>query len=442
MLNSIQLAGLIVISLLLLLQLRFASKRGRPVLWLITLVFFVYFVYSGGIKLDWHIREWSHNFDVSEHYLTVATWLAVLIVIAVRCGYSILQMAKTAGTGHVVVAYNQILVLNLIGFAALALVFYARGGVLAVWSRTASDRVPWGGLVDGLTQMSLVYPLFTYYYIEELTILRLAVCGIILVIYAAFALVSGVSNDHVVRLTPFLLIWLIRHKLNLRRALVVLAVGFALVSALRFSRQLGATVYLGGGLSEAYTEYTDPDNPLNAVNSFGELVVFSKIVEVVDRHTDWQFGRTYLAPLVSLIPGVLLPNKTEMLSWARVDAFMPLYYGYSDALWTSGFYGEAYLNFGLPGLIVVSLVFGWLIRRAEVLLRSGGSVSWLPHWWVGCLLTAALINAIRSDAGSGFMCFVGPIGLAIVFGQVMSLLLPYGPVRALEVARRERAAAA
>lgn len=64
MLNSIQLAGLVVISLLLLFQLRFAAKRDRPVLLVITLACLVYFVYAAGIRLDWYIREWSHNFDV------------------------------------------------------------------------------------------------------------------------------------------------------------------------------------------------------------------------------------------------------------------------------------------------------------------------------------------------------------------------------------------
>jgi len=442
MLNSIQLAGLVVISLLLLLQLRFASKRGRPVLWLITLVFFVYFVYSGGIKLDWYMREWSHNFYVSEHYVTVATWLVVLIIIAARCGYSIPQRTKTTRVAHGIVIYNQflLLLLSLVGLGAMALVFHLRGDVVSVWSRTARGPViPWAGVLIGLNDLALVYPLFTYYYFEDSTVARLAISVMILAIYGGFATVSGVSTGHVMRLTPFLLVWLTRRSLTLVRTLLVLVVVFVAFSVSRFSRQLGAAMYLGGDLNDAYAAYSDPDNPVNAANSFGELIAFSQLVQVVDRDTDWQWGGSYLLVPVALVPGVLLAEKAEMLAGMQSRAFLPSYYGVSGTTWTVGFYGEAYMNFGLPGLIVFSFLFGWFMRRAEVLLRSEGSVSWLPHWYIGCVLAATLIVVVRNDSVEA-IDFVVPIGLAIVFGELMSLLLPYGPVRIVEVARRKRPA--
>ena len=442
MLNSVQLAGLVVISLLLLFQLRFAAKRGRPVLCVVTLVFFVYFVYSGGIKLDWDIRQWSYYFYVSEHYVTVATWLVVLIIIAVRCGYSIPQRAKATRVAHGIIIYNQflLLLLSLVGLGAMALSFHLRGGLVSVWSRTVeAPAIPWAGVLSGLNELALVYPLFTYYYLEDSTVPRLAISVIILAIYGALAMVSGVSTSHIVRLTPFLLVWLTRRSLTLVRALLVLVVAFVVLSVFRFNRQLGAVMYLGGDLNDAYAAYSDPDNPLNAANSFGEFIAFSQLVQVVDRHTDWQWGGSYLLAPVELVPGVLLAEKAEMLARMSAGAFLPSYYGVSGTTWPVGFYGEAYMNFGLPGLIVVSFLFGWLTRRAEVLLRSEGSVSWLPHWYIGCVLAATLIVVVRDDSVEA-ISFVAPIGLAIVFGELMSLLLPYGPVRIVEVARRERPA--
>ena len=61
-----------------------------------------------------------------------------------------------------------------------------------------------------------------------------------------------------------------------------------------------------------------------------------------------------------------------MLQDTKSQGFLSSYFGYSSICWTSGFYGEAYLNFGLPGLIVVSGLVGMVIRRAELLLSSGG----------------------------------------------------------------------
>jgi hypothetical protein len=198
-------------------------------------------------------------------------------------------------------------------------------------------------------------------------------------------------------------------------------------------------MYLGGDLNDAYAAYSDPDNPINAANSFGEFITFSQLVQVVDRHTDWQWGGSYLLAPVGLVPGVLLAEKAEMLKGMSAGAFLPSYYGVSGTTWPAGFYGEAYMNFGLPGLIVISFLFGWLTRRAEVLLRGEGSVSWLPHWYIGCVLAATLIVVVRDDSVEA-IGFLAPIGLAIVFGALMSLLLPYGPVRIVEVARRERPA--
>ncbi len=442
MLNPIQFAGLVVITLLLLFQLRFAVKHDRPVLWLITLVFFVYFVYSGGIRLHWYIREWSHNFDVSEHYITVATWLIILVIIAVRCGYSIHQEAKTTRIARGIAVYDQslLLFLSVLGLGAMMLIFHLSGDVVAVWSRAAEVAViPWAGVLSGLCGLALVYPLFTYYHFEHSTIFRLAISAIILAIYGAFAMVSGVATTHVVRLTPFLLVWLSRRKLTLVRALVVLVVGFIIFSVLRFSRQLGVAVYLGGGLDEAYVAYFDPDNPINTANSFGEFITFSQIVKLVDKQVDWQLGESYLLTPIGLVPGVLLPEKAEMLARLPAGMFLPSYYGVSGTSWPVGFYGEAYLNFGLPGLMVVSFMFGWLVRRAEVLVKSGGSVSWLPHWYIGCVLAATMIVLVRNDAIS-VLDFVMPVGFAIVCGELMSLVLPYGPVSIVEVASYERSA--
>ena len=431
MLNSIQVAGLIVITLLLLFQLRSAAERDRPVLWLMTLVFFVYFVYSGGIRLDWNMREWSHTFDVSEHYITVATWLVVVIIIAVRCGYSISQRPKATRVARGIVVYDQFLLLflSVLGLGAMALVFHLRGDVVSVWSRSVDGPViPWAGVLSGLSDLALVYPLFTYYYLEDSTVFRLTISVIILAIYGVLAMVSGVSTHHVMRLTPFLLVWLTRRRLTLVRTVLVVVAAFVVFSFLRFSRQLGVAMYLGGGLREAYAAYSDPDNCLNAENSFGEFITFSQVVQVVDRHTDWQWGGSYLLAPVGLVPGVLLPGKAELGERVSAGMFLPSYYGVSGITWTVGFYGEAYMNFGLPGLIVISFLFGWLMRKAEVLLKSEGAVSWLPHWYIGCALAATLTVLVRNESVEA-LGFLLPIGLAIVFGELMSLLLPYGPVR-------------
>jgi len=418
-------------ALVLALQLVFAVRYQRPVLLVSTLVYIVFFVYSAGPKLTWHIREWSRHFEVSEYYVTVATWMALLVVIASIYGYSFPRKNKPKRRQHLVVVYSDLLLicLSVVGLATMVVIFYLQGGVVSVWKRSPDPViVPWAGLVSGLNELALIYPMFTFYHSSTAGMLRTAISILILFFYGIFAALSGVSTAHVMRLTPFLLIWLARRRLTWRRALFAAVAGFIVVSFFRFSRTLGATLALGGDLNAAIEAYQDPDNSVNTANSFGELVTFSQVVQIAGNRTDWRYGESYLATATDLVPGILLPNKSQILATMPAALFLPRYYGIVGVSWTAGFYGEAYENFGLPGLIVVSFLFGCLLGKAEALLSSDRSFFWIPHWYIGCTLAATLVLMVRNDSDS-LMAFVAPLGLCVILGELMSLLLPYGPAR-------------
>ena len=146
-------------------------------------------------------------------------------------------------------------------------------------------------------------------------------------------------------------------------------------------------------------------------------------MQLTETEAGFRWGTTYLAPFVSLIPSALLGSKNEkdLLVWHyRPDDFVPDYlgYGYTPGAvnyvryrfqWPSGFYGEAYMNFGIIGLVPASILFGWAIRRSELLLETPGSFAGLPCWYVGCILLAALIAGVRM----GFVQHILLLGLTI-----------------------------
>jgi hypothetical protein len=127
--------------------------------------------------------------------------------------------------------------------------------------------------------------------------------------------------------------------------------------------------------------------------------MFGQTIRLVE-DTGPQLGGSYVMAAVQFVPGVLAPRKADFVWDMRADRFVPKYCGRGlrDLSWPAGFYGEGYMNFGLIGLIIVSLGFGRLTQYAERLLRTPGVSLGIPHWYIGALLTGGLAVGVRMDA--------------------------------------------
>jgi oligosaccharide repeat unit polymerase len=96
---------------------------------------------------------------------------------------------------------------------------------------------------------------------------------------------------------------------------------------------------------------------------------FSLELDAVPRAIPYQYGRSYVGALARPVPRALWPSKPgsgdEFLNRQLFPSYASRRIGFAF-----GFFGEPYLNFGVPGVVVVSLLVGVALRRLYNYLRS------------------------------------------------------------------------
>jgi oligosaccharide repeat unit polymerase len=101
----------------------------------------------------------------------------------------------------------------------------------------------------------------------------------------------------------------------------------------------------------------------------------------------YEMGRSYLAELCAPVPRFLWPGKPSMDSGillARVRGEIDKRTGETYLTRSPGILGEMYLNFGLPGLILLSAIGGWLVRGWDRIgLRYASSLPTMVFYLAG-----------------------------------------------------------
>jgi oligosaccharide repeat unit polymerase len=81
------------------------------------------------------------------------------------------------------------------------------------------------------------------------------------------------------------------------------------------------------------------------------------------------FGKTQLAGILSFIPSSMLPFRSEwslgVFTTSQVGLNSSIHPGLRPVI-----FGEAYFNFGIPGVIIFSLLYGYIIGRLSMYANS------------------------------------------------------------------------
>jgi len=127
-------------------------------------------------------------------------------------------------------------------------------------------------------------------------------------------------------------------------------------------------------------------------NSFSDTRDFATILSFW--HGQFLWGKTYLAALISFVPRVLSPFRDK---WALgvVTATMAGFLPTEHPGLRIGISGEAFLNFGLPGVLALSLFLGSVLRLIDMRVKQ--SLAELPrsgmrvyaYFFLGYLVGAA-----------------------------------------------------
>ncbi len=95
---------------------------------------------------------------------------------------------------------------------------------------------------------------------------------------------------------------------------------------------------------------------------FAGMESFARIIRDTPALMDYQYGKTLAFIFVAWVPRYLWvdkpPSFTQVFSALYLgDVFEPGTVGYAPTI-----FGEAYVNFHLPGILLVAMVGGWLLR--------------------------------------------------------------------------------
>jgi oligosaccharide repeat unit polymerase len=197
---------------------------------------------------------------------------------------------------------------------------------------------------------------------------------------------------------------------RMRRGLVFIGLPIALVGAFLLSAVIVA------GRNEGKFDLSTA-----TTTDYVGFEMFRELLFVIRAHGEGlpsEYGLTYFTQLVNPIPRAIWPGKPV----ADAGLILARAYGAVDrngepTMTTSpGFLGEAYLNFGFVGLLIIPAAAGLIVRAWDRLL-STASIS-LPAFLIYAAGLSTIFQSGRSVNISAFYGLLALFSLLILFEQI------------------------
>lgn len=132
---------------------------------------------------------------------------------------------------------------------------------------------------------------------------------------------------------------------------------------------LGRVVSISGG-EQFWSSLSDFLNQ-QIFGNFMQLQTMSVLIEGMPNPLEFQYGNTYLAGLLLLVPRSIFPDKPLPSTGVFTEAFWPDAWRSLGTTLPPGVFGEAYMNFGTYGALAMGLLGGFMMGR----LRKGLAVN-------------------------------------------------------------------
>ncbi len=94
----------------------------------------------------------------------------------------------------------------------------------------------------------------------------------------------------------------------------------------------------------------------------------------VPEYYDFEYGSTYFSQIVNPIPRFLWPSKPSGdagLKLAVLRNEIDANTGEAYLTRSPGVFGEMYWNFGVPGILLISFIYGWIVKSWDSMWQSG-----------------------------------------------------------------------
>lgn len=240
-------------------------------------------------------------------------------------------------------------------------------------------------------------------------------CGITALVISFMA--SGSRGSLIYFIVMSLMVWLMRErKISITKILAVVMAGLLLMGILgnfRESTYSGGEIHWGALIGASRTEESALSHGVYEVTSRAGVrdAVYS-ILARVPEDVDYLNGDSYLALLTLPIPRGLWPEKPGLIG-GRVGA---IFFNISAGI-PPGPIGEAYWNFGVPGVVVAYFLFGAFYRwLADAFVHY----AYEP---IAIILYTVTLFQLSEPSSTGVQAWLMMILLTI------ALLLIYGALR-------------
>jgi oligosaccharide repeat unit polymerase len=207
------------------------------------------------------------------------------------------------------------------------------------------------------------------------------------------------------------------------RSRLVMLVGIILAPVLLFM-----AVYLGhirSGETSVYNAAEGAVDNLKYGNEFSDVRDLGWILSGWDG--EYRLGRTYVAASLSFVPSEYLPwRRYNGMVWQMTGPLGLLDGGHAGL--RPGVFGEAYLNFGFVGVILMGLFLGYLITRLDLnLLFVRNNIGSRLNYMCAAHFLFTLLSMFSNTAGFfTFYCLLVCFVACYVSCRFMGINYPYG----------------
>lgn len=292
-----------------------------------------------------------------------------------------------------------------IGFGTFFIIVYMIGGFSEILTG-ASDRTrAFAGLQGLFLVLNVLISVSVVWYIRILNQRRSFSEKTMFVIYTSISLgiiaLQGQKSTLFIMIAAMAVIYNCKlKKIQLQTIVVGVISLFVLLMAYHIYKQeylvLGRVVSISGG-SQFWSSVYDFLNS-QIFGNFMQLQTMSVLIEGTPLPLSYQYGYTYWAGLLLLVPRSIFPDKPLPSTGIFTEAFWPEAWQELGTTLPPGLFGEAYMNFGVAGAILCGLVFGYVMGRVHANYEQNKNSDMVLVYYA--ILVASILHFFRGELAS------------------------------------------
>ncbi|MEG3163602.1 O-antigen polymerase [Sphingomonas sp. PB2P19] len=357
--------------------------------WLSPVPIFLFIVIMGVILPVFSFLNYTDSFSITWPFLFVdkvhtaeqalAIYVAITILFVFSCQRGIASVGKASGSrqegrGSIALPPGRFHVIaailggfTILVFGALVIAFGGIGEILA----GASDRTrAFAGFQGLFLALNVGVSVVLVWFVQALRYRSgvadwTAFIGFALIALLIVALQGQKSTIFIV-IAALAVVYNRRvRRIGLAPLLVGIIVTFVGLMAYHVYKQeylvLGRVVSFSGGKQfwSSASEFLDTQ----LFGNFMQVQTMSVLIEGMPEPLPFQWGYTYIAGVLTLIPRVIFPDKPLPSTGTFTQAFWPDQWNNFGTTLPAGVFGEAYMNFGVSGALLGALLLGWFTGR-------------------------------------------------------------------------------